>query len=129
MLPSQRSTQPVGKAGEEAAIQYLENDGYTILERNYHFEKSEVDIVAFDNRKIIFIEVKSRKGISFEESEQRLNRDQLTRIHKAAQAWLYERKMEGSPVRFDLITVLFLNDSVDVKHYKDAFDDLNRAIY
>jgi putative endonuclease len=129
MLPSQRSTQPVGKAGEDEAIIHLENDGYTILERNYHFEKAEVDIVAFDNRKIIFIEVKSRRGISFEESEQRLNSDQLKRIHKAAQAWLYERKMEGSPVRFDLMTVLFANDSVDVNHYKDAFEDIIRPRY
>lgn len=120
MLPSSKSTQPVGRQGEDAAVAFFESLGYTILERNYHFEKAEVDIVAYDDRRIIFAEVKSRKGISFEESEQRLSGEQLQRIRKAAQAWLYERKMEGAPVRFDLVTVLLRGDEPVCRHYKDA---------
>ncbi len=125
MLPSSNPTQPVGRRGEDAAVAFLEGAGYTILERNYHFEKAEVDIVAYDDRRIIFAEVKSRRGVSFEESEQRLAPEQWQRIRKAAQAWLYERKMEGAPVRFDLITVVFSGNEPLFRHYKDADFDHN----
>jgi putative endonuclease len=96
------------------------------LERNYHFEKAEVDIVAYDNQRFIFVEVKTRRGISFEAAEEQLSPEQFKRVMKAGQAWLYERKMEGAPVRFDLITVLLKDASPIVQHYKNAGNDLQQ---
>ncbi len=124
MLPGRNSTQATGKSGEDVATAFLEAEGYTVLERNYHFEKAEVDIVAYDNKRFIFVEVKTRTNTSFEESEERLSTEQFKRVMKAGQAWLYERKMEGAPVRFDLITVQLKGHNPIVNHYKNAGDDL-----
>lgn len=123
MLPARKSTTPTGKLGEDKAVAFLEDQGYTILERNYHFERAEVDIIAFDQKKIILIEVKTRSNIRFEDSDQQLRKVQVDRILKAGQAWLYERKMEGSPLRIDLITVILNGSEGEVKHYKDALSD------
>lgn len=124
MIPNQRSTQKTGIHGEDIAVQYLEREGYTILERRYHFEKAEVDIIAYDNRRIILVEVKTRTGTSFEDADGIMSVDQFRRIAHAGQAWLYERKMEGSPIRFDLIMVLIGTGEPLVKHYVDAGYDL-----
>jgi len=126
MLPGRNSTQGTGKAGEDLAVEFLESEGYTILERNYHFEKAEVDIVAYDNQRFIFVEVKTRTNHSFEESEERLSPEQYKRVMKAGQAWMYERKMEGAPVRFDVVTVLLKSTQPDVRHYKNAANDLQQ---
>ncbi len=126
MLPGRNSTQGTGKAGEDLAVEFLESEGYTILERNYHFEKAEVDIVAYDNQRFIFVEVKTRTNHSFEESEERLSPEQYKRVMKAGQAWMYERKMEGAPVRFDVVTVLLKGTQPDVRHYKNAANDLQQ---
>lgn len=126
MLPGRNSTQGTGKSGEDLAVRFLESKGYTILERNYHFERAEVDIVAYDNQRFIFVEVKTRTNHSFEESEERLSPDQFKRVMKAGQAWLYERKMEGAPVRFDVITVLLKGQEPDIRHYKNAANDLQQ---
>lgn len=126
MLPGRNSTQGTGSSGEDIAVSFLENEGYTVLERNYHFERAEVDIVAYDNQRFIFVEVKTRTGSSFEESEERLSQDQFKRVMKAGQAWLYERKMEGAPVRFDVITVLLKGSDPVVRHYKNAANDLQQ---
>jgi len=128
MLPARKSTTPLGILGEEKAVAFLEEHGYTILERNYHFERAEVDIIAYDQRKIILIEVKTRSAIRFEDSDQYLTKAQFERIRMAGQAWLYERKMEGSPLRFDMITVLLNGDESEVRHYKDAISDWNPFI-
>ena len=125
MLPARKSTTPLGKVGEDKAVTFLEEQGYTILERNYHFERAEVDIIAYDQRKIILIEVKTRSNIRFEDSDQQLSKAQFDRIRTAGQAWLYERKMEGSPLRFDLITVLHNEGDTVIRHYKDAISDWN----
>lgn len=126
MLPGRNSTHGTGKSGEDIAVAFLENEGYTILERNYHFERAEVDIVAYDNLRFIFVEVKTRTVTSFEESEEQLSHDQFKRVMKAGQAWLYERKMEGAPVRFDLITVQLKGATPIVHHYKNAGSDLQQ---
>ena len=53
--------QDIGKAGEDAAVEYLESKGYVILDRNYRFMRGELDIVALDDPFIVFVEVKTRR--------------------------------------------------------------------
>lgn len=120
---SKKSTRQIGDEGEELAVAYLESKGYTILERNYHFERAEVDIVAYDNKAcIIFAEVKTRSTNQFGEPEEFVNQQKIQNIYKAAEAWIYERKMDGTPVRFDVIGILQQeNEAPDIKHFENAF--------
>jgi len=111
-----------GKTGEDLAANYLEEKGHTILERNYSFERAEVDIVAYNGRQIIFVEVKTRKSTSFGEPEDSVTDAKKKSLFKVAEAWLYERKMDGAPVRFDIISVLLQPEkNPQVKHFEGAF--------
>lgn len=120
---SEKTTREIGDEGEELAVAYLESKGYTILERNYHFERAEVDIVAYDNATcIVFAEVKTRSSNRYGEPEEYVDEEKTQNIYKAAEAWLYERKMDGSPVRFDVISILQPeNEAPDIKHFENAF--------
>lgn len=118
-----KSTREIGDEGEDLAVAYLESKGYTILERNYHFEHAEVDIVAYDNESyIVFVEVKKRSSNRYGEPEQYIDDDKKENVYKAAEAWVYERKMDGAPVRFDVISIVQeANEAPEIKHFENAF--------
>lgn len=120
---SKKSNRQIGNDGEELAVAYLESKGYTILEQNYHFDHAEVDIVAYDNESyIIFAEVKIRSSNRYGEPEEYVDQKKIDNIYKAAEAWIYERKMDGAPVRFDVISILQRNNEApDIKHFENAF--------
>lgn len=117
-----RSTRDIGNEGEELATAYLESKGYTILERNYFFRRAEVDIVAFEESCIVFVEVKTRSSNRYGEPEEHIDEQKIRNIYRAAEAWLYEHKMDGSPVRFDVIAILQSGSKApDIKHFENAF--------
>lgn len=121
---SDKSTTQKGREGEQTAAAYLESKGYTVLEYNYFFERAEVDLVAYDSEQefIVFLEVKKRSTASFGDPVEAITEDKKQNIYKASEAWLYERKMDGSPVRFDVITIVQQKNEVpDINHYEDAF--------
>ena len=108
--------------GEDIACAYLESKGWRILERNYFFEKSEVDIVAYDDTAIVFVEVKYRTSAKYGRPEEYVTEVKVEHVFKAAEAWMYERKMDGSPMRFDVIGILQENNQApEIKHIQDAF--------
>ena len=98
--------QALGAIGEATAADYLVDKGWTLLEQNYHFEKNEVDLVAYDGFCIVFVEVKTRQSTEFGYPDEGLSDAQLRRIQKAGAAWIYERKMDPSPTRVDLIGIV-----------------------
>ena len=117
-----KSTRQIGDEGEAIAAAYLESKGYTILEQNYFFERAEVDIVAYDESYIVFVEVKRRANRNFGNPEEFVTEEKIENIYKAAEAWLYERKMEGSPVRFDIVSIVQRgSEAPDITHFENAF--------
>jgi len=111
-----------GREGEEIAAAYLESKDLLILDRNYRFEKAEIDIVAFDHTQVIFVEVKARSDTYFGHPEEYVTPAKEKNIKKAAEAWIYERKMETALVRFDIISIVSDGKSApDITHFEDAF--------
>lgn len=117
-----KTTRDIGNEGEDLAASYLESKGYTILDRNYFFEHAEVDIVALFESKIVFVEVKTRSNTNFGNPEDYISDQKMKLVFKAAEAWLYERKMDGAPVRFDVVSIVSDGKSApDISHFEDAF--------
>lgn len=121
-MAKSESTKEKGDKGEKLATMYLENKGYTILEHNYRFDKAEVDIVAHNGREFIFVEVKLRTNLNYGHPEDAVTDEKKKQILKAAEAWLYERKLDGSPARFDVVSILKKSDTEHkIKHFENAF--------
>jgi len=118
------STKDIGDRGEEVAATHLKTSGYRVLERNYYFERNEVDLVCFDpdaGGEIVFVEVKTRSGMQFGAPEASITEEKQAALMEVARAYLHERRFEGAPARFDVVTVVLTEDEPDVNHYENAF--------
>jgi putative endonuclease len=122
-------TTDLGTNGEEIATRFLEDLGYRILERNYRFDRAEVDIICFEpaaeyssGGQLVFVEVKTRRGERYGRPEDALTDEKKKSLLRAAEAYLHERRLDGSPCRFDVIAIVLSQaEGMDVQHFKDAF--------
>lgn len=111
----------LGKKGEEIALKFIEKKGCRVLEVNWRYRKSEIDIIAMDGEVLIFIEVKSRSSDYFGRPETFVDQRKQELIVDGAQAYMEEVGHEWE-VRFDIISILFHNEVYQsVEHLKDAF--------
>lgn len=110
-----------GNFGEQHAADYLKQKGYTILESNWRFEKTEVDIIASINDLLVFVEVKTRNGKQFGLPEQSVSKAKEKQLSIAASEYIYQRNFTGE-IRFDIISILLHHNCVqDILHLEDAF--------
>ncbi|MEX0779726.1 MAG: YraN family protein [Balneolales bacterium] len=117
-----RHNQITGANGEDTAAEFLEDKGYMILDRNYRFMRGEVDIIAYVGREIVFVEVKTRNTRYYGPPEEAVDEEKKAQIKKVAEAWLHERKMDGAPVRFDVIAIVEVKgEEKRIKHIEGAF--------
>lgn len=111
----------LGFKGEALAKEYLEQSGYEILDENWVHGKAEVDLIAYLNRQIIFVEVKTRTSVSFGLPEDFVNDAKQKQMELAANEYIELMNHQGE-IRFDIISVLFdKNDKFTIKHIEDAF--------
>jgi putative endonuclease len=122
------STKDIGNRGEDLAVAYLEDQGFRLFDRNYRFERAEVDVVAFEPNaddtggEIVFVEVKTRTSLGYGAPEDAVDEAKQRLIAKAAEAWLHERRLDGAPVRFDVVAVVLRQGRApDITHHRDAF--------
>ena len=121
------ATKELGDRGEELAARFLESNGYLILDRNYRFQRAEIDLVCFEpseegQGEIVFAEVKTRSGLGFGRPEEAVSEQKRRYIVRAAQAYLHERRLEKSVCRFDVISIVLGDgDEPAIEHFKRAF--------
>ena len=126
-------TKRIGDRGEAIAAAYLEGQGYTILERNYRFEKAEVDLICFkpaaryqDGGDLVFVEVKTRSGLGYGRPEEAITDEKKRLLTHAARAYLYENGLENAPSRFDVVSILLKQGAEpEIEHFENAFLTLN----
>lgn len=114
------STRELGEIAERLAEQHLEKLGYQILERNWYYGHLELDIVARDKDELVIVEVKARSGLRYEHPSEAVTNTKIKRIIEAADAYIIEKNIK-SDTRFDVITVIFVNQKFELEHFKDAF--------
>lgn len=111
----------LGDKGEEIAREYLLTNGYTILEENWHFHHYEIDLIAKDGDELVIVEVKSRTGYHFEHPSEAVNPRKMRFLIEAAEAYIFKTNSR-SDTRFDIIAIIFQDQSFELEHYKDAFN-------
>lgn len=95
-----------GRTAEELAVRFLEENGYTILERNYKCRSGEIDVVACEGETICFVEVKSRGSDDYGAPAAGIAKAQMRRIVDAALVYLGRKNAGGADCRFDVVSVL-----------------------
>ncbi|GAA4233602.1 YraN family protein [Postechiella marina] len=110
----------LGKKGEQLAVNFLLEKKYDILERNYRFNKAEVDIIAQHNNTLAIIEVKTRSTNNFGNPEEFVKPKQIQRLVKAVDEYVNANNL-NLEVRFDIIAIVKEKSGFNIEHIKDAF--------
>ena len=84
----------LGKAGEDAAAKYLEQNGYTIRDRNWRKNHLELDIVADKDKELIIVEVKTRSNTDYIEPQDAVNWQKTTTYCRSGRC-LYQALLLG----------------------------------
>ena len=107
-----------GNTGENLATDYLEKQGYTILERNFYCKQGEIDIIAKDKNEIVFIEVKSRSNKLFGIPSEAVTKQKIRHLFRTARYFLYKNKMINEYIRFDVVEILIKSGKFNINHIK-----------
>ncbi len=113
--------QEIGKKGEELATQWLVKHEFTIKERNWRYSHSEVDIIAFKNNILHFVEVKTRTNYKYGNPEESINYKKFEMLQSAAIAYL-EQYPAYNKIQFDILAInISPNQDVEIFYIDDFF--------
>ena len=110
----------LGEKGEQLAVDFLIDNKYTILERNYRFNKAEVDIIAQKEDVLAIIEVKTRSTSAFGNPQDFVKPKQIQRLVTAVDHYVSSHKLDVE-VRFDIIAIVKQNKQFNIEHLENAF--------
>lgn len=119
-----KSSQKLGEAGEEIAVEYLTKKGYQIVEQNYRCRNGEIDVIAKDQDMIVFVEVKTRRSLRFGIPQAAVTHKKQVQISTVALNYLYEKDALNSSCRFDVVAITLppASEKLNVVHIKNAFE-------
>jgi len=105
----------VGKIGEKLAREYLEKQGYKIVQQNYRTKYAEIDLVAekkdgiFGKNKLVFVEVRTKIGEQFGSPEDTINKAKLWKVLQNAKSYSAFSRWDG-PARIDAVCIVLKAD-------------------
>ena len=116
----------IGKYGEDLACEYLVNNKYRIIERNYKKPWGEIDIIAKDpDKTLVFVEVKTlQQSANFGlKPEDHMTRAKLVKLSRTASIYANNNQKlikEAKGWRIDLVAITLDNaDNPTISHYKN----------
>ncbi|ARV09563.1 hypothetical protein BTO05_07880 [Winogradskyella sp. PC-19] len=110
----------LGKKGEQLAVDFLLKDDYEIVERNYRFEKAEVDIIAQKKDILAIVEVKTRSTTDFGNPQDFVKPKQIKNLVKAVDEYVTVNDLDVE-VRFDIIAIVKEKGKFKIEHLENAF--------
>lgn len=119
-----RAKDQLGVRGEKLASDRLRQAGYKILERNIILDGCEIDLIAEDTGTTVFVEVKTRSGLRFGDPADAVDDQRRRRMIRASRAWRRWRRDWESPIRFDIVAILWPDgEEPEYCHLIGAFDE------
>lgn len=110
----------LGKKGEQLAVDFLLENGYVIVARNYRFDKVEVDIIAQQKDILTIVEVKTRSTADFGDPQDFVKPKQIKNLVKAVDEYVSVNDLDVE-VRFDIIAITKDRKEYKIEHLENAF--------
>ena len=109
-----------GNMGEQMAQEYLEQNGYKILETNWYSGHHEVDIIALKGDILAFVEVKTRRTVIWGEPQLFVTKEKQRSYISLANRYV-RMNNRNEEVRFDIIAILLSSNQRKIEHIEGAF--------
>lgn len=110
----------IGKQGEEICCKYLKDNGYCIIERNFHSREGEIDIIAKDKKEWVFIEVKTRTNSHYGYPAEAVTKWKQEKMLKAVRYYMFIHHLENAFIRIDAIEVQIEEETAYIHHIKQV---------
>ena len=110
-----------GRKGEDIAAKFLEEKGFTVLERNWHTRFGELDVIAIKDDVIVFVEVKLKVGDLFGTPEEMINKRKMFQVLNTAEMYLLkDPKLKALKRRIDAVCIVANKegDVIRINHYE-----------
>ena len=114
----------LGRRGEDLAACYLEKLGYRIIARRERVLRGDLDLIALDDRTVVFVEVRTRTDVKHGHPAETIDRHKQRRISTLANAYIRRHRLEDCRVRIDVVTVVLEGPGgqPEIEHFQDAFE-------
>lgn len=109
-----------GNEGEQLAADFLIKKGFIVIERNYRYKHSEIDLIVQQGNWMIFVEVKTRSSSDFGYPEEFVDYKKKRKILEGAEHYIFETDWQGN-VRYDIVSVRLKEGQTEIVHIEDAF--------
>lgn len=119
----------LGKWGEEMAADFLIKQGYVVLEKDWRYGRSKVDIDLIcktpDLRTVVFVEVKTRSTAELLDPEDAVDVRKIRHIGRAADEYVRMNDIVED-LRFDILAIVGTQEeqNTEINHIEDAFNPL-----
>jgi len=110
----------LGQYGENIAVQHLQAQNYTVIDRNYRFQKVEIDIIALKDGRLIACEVKTRASAKIVAPYRAVNHKKQQHIIHAINHYVQSKQMDID-VQFDVLSIVHNNRHTEIDHIPNAF--------
>lgn len=114
-----------GRAGEDEAKRFLVESGWKIVEQNFRWRRGEIDIIAFRDGILAFMEVKLANRITQEDLQHVISAKKRHSIIETSKLFLaMNRKYSQYRIRYDVILIA---ENASVRHMEGAFAEDDEA--
>lgn len=110
----------LGKKGEQLALEHLQKKGYVIREKNWYYQKAEVDLIAQKDNILAVVEVKTRSSTDFGNPQDFVNPKKIKLLVGAIDEYVTQNDLDVE-VRFDIIAIVKNGQQFSLEHIEDAF--------
>jgi putative endonuclease len=112
---------PLGRRGERAAEKHLRRNGYRIVARNFRAAGAEIDLVAMDGDVLVFVEVKTRRGLDAGAPEEAVDERKQKQIRRAAEMFAMRYREDEIEMRFDIVAIDASGERLEIELLRNAF--------
>jgi putative endonuclease len=114
------SPHELGKQGEQQAIDFLQEKGYSVLDLNWRYQHKEIDIVAEYNNELHIVEVKTRTSVVWQTIDEIVGTAKQKNMLAAAEAYIQQNNIDMNVV-FDIVYILQIDGKKHLELIQDAF--------
>ncbi len=115
---SARHRRAIGRTFEKLAAKFYEENGFSVLDRNWQAGRKEIDLIVSKENLVVFVEVKSASTRRFGHPAERVDKKKIANLTEAASQYLIEMNIKDVDLRFDVVT--FVDGQLE--HFPAAFD-------
>jgi len=112
----------LGKKGEEIALRQIRRLGLKCIEKNFRCPLGEIDIIARDKDCIVFLEVRTRRGVGTGIIKESIDKRKRRKLSSLALYYMKKENFRDLSARFDVMVISIGDKGFDMEYIKDAFN-------